>query len=624
MSAVTASDGTIYWRQLRSDQGGGYDLLRLADGEEPQSLLPSEFSARSRVHEYGGGEYTVHQGIVYFCNDEDQRIYRLEPGSLPIPLSPLPDRPGSLRYADARVEPGGGRLVAVCERHSDSMPPLNQLVALATEGPGEPIPLAAGHDFYASPRFDISGARLCFLTWDLPQMPWDGTGLWVATMGDDGQLERPIHIAGDPTESICQPTWGPDDQLYFVSDRNGWWNLYRWDGQQVEPLAPMQAELGSPAWVFGLSRYDFLGRHRVAFISSQDGVDRLGLLNIDSGKLTTVELPFTAFNPPHLRALDEGTLVFLASSPRDIQALYRLDLETGETEKLHQPGSAKIDDRYISIPESISFPSEDDQEAHAIFYPPHNGDYQAPEGESPPLIVTLHGGPTSAASLQLHLETQFWTSRGFAVADLNYSGSTGYGRPYRQRLNGRWGQLDVLECVRLAEHLAEEGRVDGRRLLIHGGSAGGFTTLAALTFHNTFAAGACYYGVADAEALAKHSHKFEARYLDALIAPYPDGREVYWARSPIRHTDQLNAPLILFQGTDDPIVPPEQARRLAAALEQKGVTYAYLEFEGEGHGFEREATIERVLAAELGFYSRLFGFELPEQAAPVEIHNLED
>lgn len=622
MSAVQVAGGQVYWRQLRPDEDGRYDLLRLTNRSEAQSILPLPFSARSRVHEYGGGEYTVHEGVVYFCNDDDQRLYRMEPQAAPTPISPSPGRSRALRYADASMDDRRQRLVAVCERHLGEGWPVNELVSVPVDGQGPPRILASGHDFYASPRLDASGERLLFLTWDLPHMPWEGTELWVASIDGAGGLGEPRKIAGGQGESIFQPAWGPDGHLYFVSDRSQWWNLYRWDGQRIEPLAPVEAELGSPAWVFGMSRYDFLSSERIACVYTQDGVDRLGVIDIEARRLRPIDSPLSAFRPPHLAALDGSTIVFLASSPRETQALYRCDLQSGKISTLHQPVSASLDARYLSIPEAITFSSEGDRSAHAFLYPPRNDDFQPPPGELPPLLITLHGGPTGSASPQLHLETQFWTSRGFAVADLNYSGSSGYGRPYRERLTGRWGELDVLECVRLAQHLAERGRVDGQRLLIHGGSAGGFTTLAALTFYDAFAAGAAYYAVADVEALAQHTPKFEARYLDRLITTSAGGKDAFRARNPLRHIALLDRPLILFQGTEDALVPAEGARELVEALAQEGVPYAYLEFEGEGHGFQRPDTIERVLTGELYFYGRILGLPLADPIEPVEIHNL--
>ncbi len=622
LSDVHFSLGSLYWRHLRGEQGGRYEVLKQAPGSEPLSILPDGYSARTLVHEYGGGAFFVHEGNVFFSNHDDQRLYRLEPGAEPIALTPAPSQPRALRYADGRLRPDGSWIVTVREDHRAEAPPTNELVALPTDGHRAPTVAAGGHDFYAAPRFRPDGRSLCFLTWDQPQMPWDGTELWVAEFKDDGETGEPVHIAGGSEESVFQPEWGPDGALHFVSDRTGWWNLYRWQDGQVEPLAPMEAELGSPAWNFGLSRYDFLADGRLACIYTQNGVDRLGLIDPERGELTPIETPFTAFYPAQLRSDGEFELGFIASSPRHSQALYRLQVATYEVSLVHHPSSVEIEDEYISVPEPFDFSSEGDKRAHAFFYPPKNASYRGPEGSRPPLIVTVHGGPTSAAAVQLHLERSYWTSRGFAVADVNYSGSAGYGRSYRDRLKGRLGEIDVFDCVQAARYLAEQEIVDSERLIITGGSAGGYVVLCALAFHDVFTAGASYYGVADAAALAEHTHKFEANYLDTLIAPYPEAAEVYRARSPIHATDRFRRPLIIFQGSEDEIVPPEQGRALAKALDELRLPYAYLEFEGEQHGFRRQETVERALSAELYFYSRVFGYQLEEAVEPVEIHNL--
>lgn len=624
LSNVQISGRALYWRELRAEGGGRYEIRRQDAGGEPRALLPPEFSVRTLVHEYGGGDFFVSDGVLFFSNDADQRLYRLDPEGEPLPLTPEPAWARALRYADGRLHPDGSWLVCVREDHRKEGPPANELVALPSDGHRPPTVVAAGHDFYAAPRFKANGDVLCYLSWDHPRMPWDGTALWVAAFGEDGSLTETALVAGGPQEAVYQPEWGPDGKLYFVSDRTGWWNLYRWGGDEVEALAPIEAELGSPAWALGQSRYDFLSDGRIACIYTREGIDHLGVIDPDERELIPVETPFTAFYPVHMRANDENELAFIASSPRQSQALYRLDLEAKHISLVHRPASIELDRDFLSTPESVEFPSKDGKTAHAFFYPPRSGSHEGPEGSLPPLIVTVHGGPTSAAAVQLLLETQYWTSRGFAVVDVNYSGSTGYGRAYRDRLKGHFGEIDVYECVQAARHLAQQGIVDPERLIIHGGSAGGYVALCALTFHDVFTAGASYYGVADAISLAAHTHKFEASYLDTLIAPYPQAEHLYRKRSPIHHTNELSCPLILFQGSEDEIVPPEQARELAAALQEQNLPYAYLEFEGEGHGFRKAGTVERVLGAELYFYSRVFGYKLEEDFEPVEIHNLAD
>ena len=623
LSDVQVSDGRPYWRHLRTEQAGRYTILTVTPDGTRLELLPENHSARTRVHEYGGGAFCVHHGVLFYANDDDQRLYRLDPDAEPVPLTPEPDEPKGFRYADMRVHPDGSWIVAVREDHHQGGEPANELVCLPSDGDKAPRVIAAGHDFYASPRFDPSGDRLCWLSWDHPRMPWEGTELWAARFRPDGSLGEPKMIAGGPEESIFQPEWGPGGRLHFVSDQSDWWNLYRWDGDEIESLYPMQAEFGSPAWAFGLSRYAFLSDGQIGCVYTQEGVDHLGVLDVNQGRLSSFDVPFTAYYPAHLRSDGEKKLWFLASGPRDTQALVELDVDSGDYRTLHKPQPVDIDEGYLSEPRTISFPTDGGKRAHAIFYPPTNMDFEAPEGDLPPLVIKIHGGPTSAAAVQLHLEIQYFTSRGYAVADVNYGGSTGYGRPYRERLHGEWGVVDVRDCVHAARYLAEQGIVDGDQLLIRGGSAGGFVTLAALAFHEAFAAGASYYGVADAEALAVHTHKFESRYLDTLVGPYPEKKDLYQERSPIHHTEALDRPLILFQGDEDAIVPPEQSREMYRAVREKGIPCAYLEFEGEQHGFRRTDTIVRCLEAELYFYSRVLDIPLKETIEPVEIDNLD-
>ncbi len=616
------ADGVPYWISIQTDQAGRYAIYRGRTGR-PEEILPREFSARSRVHEYGGGAFFVHHGVIFFSHDDDQRLYRLEPGQDPIPLTPEPEKPKGYRFADARLRPDGSWLVAVREDHHREGEPANELVAIPGGGESRPRPIAATADFYSSPRFNADGSTLCWLTWDHPNMPWDGAELWIATFDDDGSLGDPKLVAGGREESIIQPEWGPDGLLYFASDRTGWWNLYRWDGQAVQALCSMEAEFASPPWVFGLCRYDFLSGGRIGCVYTQDGVDRLAVLDVERGELERADLPFTAYSPAHVRSDGNDMLWFVASSPTENQALIEFKTAAGRRRVIHRPQPVEVSEGYLSKPETIAFPTGDGEIAHAIYYPPTNPEHQGTEGERPPLVVKIHGGPTSAAAAQLHLEVQFFTSRGFAVADVNYRGSTGYGRPYRDRLKGQWGVVDVEDCVNAARHLADEGRVDPDRLIIRGGSAGGFVTLAAMAFFDVFSVGASYYGVADAEALVQHTHKFESRYIETMVGPYPDAKEVYLERSPIHHVEGLERPLILFQGDEDAVVSPEQSRSMFRALRDRGVPCAYLEFGGESHGFDRIDSIVRSLEAELYFYREILGIAQTEDLEPVEIENID-
>ena len=611
-----ALDGQdIYWVEMRPTEGGRYVIVRRTPDGRTTDVTPLPFNARTRVHEYGGGAFAVADGTVYFSNFADQRLYRQDPGGEPRPITPEAD----LRYADGVFDHRRGRLICVREDHTDpGREAVNTIVSLDLDGNGGRV-LVSGNDFYSSPRLSPDGSRLAWLTWNHPNMPWDGTELWVGELDANGSLGRIERVAGGADESIFQPEWSPDGVLHFVSDRMGWWNLYRWRGGRVEPLIEMEAEFGLPQWVFGLSTYAFESAGRIICAYTQHGTWQLASLDTATGKLDPIETPYTQIEG--LRALP-GRVVFLAGSPTEALSVVQLDLATGGLEVLRRSSKVTIDPGYLSIPQEIEFPTEGGLTAHAFFYGPKNRDYVGPPGERPPLLVISHGGPTSAASTALSLVIQYWTSRGLAVLDVNYGGSTGYGRAYRRRLEGQWGVVDVDDCVNGARYLVERGEVDGNRLAIRGGSAGGYTTLSALTFRDIFQAGASYYGISDLEALTKHTHKFESRYLDRLVGPYPERRDLYHERSPIHFTHRLSCPMILFQGLEDKVVPPEQAEKMFEAVLAKGLPAAYLPFEGEQHGFRRAENIKRALDAELYFYSRVFGFELADPVEPVHIENL--
>ncbi len=610
---------TIYWLESRPQEGGRNVVVRQTAGGEPEDVTPAGFNVRTRVHEYGGGAYWVAGGTVYFANFSDQRLYRQQPGAEPEPLTPAGV---DMRFADGVLDPSRNRIICVREEHRpDQREAINTIVALPLDG-GENAGtvLVEGHDFYAFPRLSPDGRQLAWLAWNHPNMPWDGTELWVAEVNEDGKLAAPRLVAGGQAESIFQPQWSPAGILTFISDRTGWWNPYQWRQEQVLPLHTREAEFGQPQWVFGISTYDFLPDDRLMTSYGEHGRQHMALLDPQSGELDPQELPYTS-----LTSLRTGQdfVVFMGGSPLSPTTISRLDLRTGELAELRRSSNIVPEAAYLSEPRSITFPTGGGQSAYAYFYPPHNEDYAAPAGELPPLLVFSHGGPTGSASSVLNLSIQFWTSRGFAVVDVNYGGSTGYGREYRQRLNGQWGIVDVEDCVRAAQYLVEQGLVDGRRLAIRGGSAGGFTTLAALTFYDVFSAGASYFGVSDLAALAQETHKFESRYLDNLIGPYPQEEALYRARSPIHHVDKLSCPVIFFQGAEDKVVPPNQAEMMYTALRDKGVPTAYLLYEGEQHGFRRAENIKRSLDAELYFYSRIFNFPLADTIEPVDIANLD-
>ena len=613
----TALDGgDAYWLESRPGEGGRSVIVHRSPDGSTRDVNPPPFNARTRVHEYGGGDFVVHDGTVFFANFEDQRLYSVSPGGEPEPLT----AEVAHRYADMTVDAGRGRLISVREDHTSGDEPVNEIVGIGLADGAETV-LVSGNDFYSSPRLSPDGQRLAWLTWNHPNMPWDGTELWTAGLDRDGAPVGAERLEGGPDESVLQPEWSPDGTLHFVSDRTGWWNLYRVAGGAVEPLCPMEAEFGLPPWAFGMSMYGFLSPTRIACALIQDGVFRLAILDTETGELAEVETPYSVVSSLRTGE-DSGEVLFIAGSPTDSTCVVRLDTGTGEHEVLRRAGDLGIEAGYLSAPETVEFPTEGGLTAHGFFYPPANGDHVGPEGELPPLLVLSHGGPTGMTLPNLDLEIQHRTSRGFAVLDVNYGGSTGYGREYRQRLDGMWGVVDVDDCANGARYLAERGLVDGGRLLIAGGSAGGYTTLCALTFREAFAAGASYYGVSDAAALAEETHKFESRYLDRLIGPYPERADLYRERSPIHHTDGLSCPVIFFQGLEDEVVPPNQAETMFEALKAKGLPVAYVPFEGEQHGFRRAENIKRALDAELFFYSRVFGFDLADPVEPVLIENL--
>ncbi len=573
---ILLDKGTVYWNEIRPEEKGRSVIV--SNGKD---LLPEGYSARSRVHEYGGGAFTVHDGTLYFVNDKDQKLYRRDPHG---DISPMCGGEG-LRYANPLFDPKRNVLYAVQEEHRADGEVVNTLVKVD----GGATVIHGGHDFYAMPALSPDGTRLAFITWDHPNMPWDGSTLWVGELASDGTLLHVKEIAGGVSESIFQPEWSPDGTLHYVSDRSGWWNLY--------PGPKMEAEFGQPLWIFGMTNYGFLEDGRIAAVYTTKGQSHLA--TIEGEKLEEIDLPFTSYGSFKVSG---NRCYFTAASPTKAQALYYY--EKGKLTCLKKSGKTALDKSSISVAKPIEFPTENHKTAHGFFYPPKNPDYQG--SDLPPLIVKCHGGPSGYAHPSFNLETQYWTSRGFAYLDVNYGGSTGHGRAYRERLKGNWGKVDVDDCVNGALYCAEKGWVDRERMAIKGGSSGGYTALAAVTFHNVFKAGVSYYGISDLEALLKETHKFESHYNDGLIGPYPEEKERYRARSPIHHADQISAPLLLLQGSEDRVVPPNQSKLLVKALKTP-VTYILLE--GEGHGFRQAENIKKALEAELNFYGKTFGFE---------------
>ncbi len=618
LGAIRLDGPDIYWGELRPSEGGRQLVVRHGPDDDlsgVSDMTPAPFNVRTRVHEYGGGEYLVHEGTVYFSNFADQRLYRQRAAAEPEAMTPEVTPVGGLRYADGVVDAERQRLICVVEDHRQEGEAVNAIATIPLEG-GLPKVLVSGNDFYSSPRLSPDGKQLAWITWNHPQMPWDGTELWMANLSEDGSLSRPRKLVGNVTESVCQPQWSPGSTLHFISDATGWWNLYRWEGERGEPLFPIEAEFAGPQWNFGQSTYAFEDDMTIICTYIDKGVMRLARFDTLARSMDEIETPYSGMSSLQV---GEGFAVFLAASTNKPSAVVRLNLTTLQMDELRQSSSVTIDPGYLSEPEVISFPTTGGLNAYGIYYRPQNKDYETLVTERPPLLVKTHGGPTAAASSSFNPAIQYWTSRGFAVLDVNYGGSTGYGRAYRNRLLEKWGIVDIDDCVNGALYLVEQGMADQDRLAIDGGSAGGYTTLAALTFRDVFKAGASYYGVSDMASLAEETHKFESRYLDSLVGPYPEKKAVYDARSPINAVEQLSCPIIFLQGSEDKIVLPNQAETMVEALKEKGIPVAYLLFEGEQHGFRKGENIKRALDAELSFYSQIFGFELADEIEPVEI-----
>ncbi len=631
------SDGMTTWVEQRPQEQGRQVLVALPDGPErqPVELTGGGVGVRSLVHEYGGLAYTVHRGIVFYVDAADQRLYRLEPGGEALALTPEPDRPRSIRHGLPVVSPDGRWLLAVRERHGvddggSGSAVVNEVVAVPTDGSGAPRIVLGGHDFYGHLAVAPDGRRIAWVQWDHPDMPWDASELWEAEVADGWELGSARRVAGGPGESVSQPRYGPDGRLTFLSDRSGWWNLYRDDAGQVVAVAPIEAEVGEPDWALGTSTYAILDDGTIVATWIDRGLGRLGWLQPGSHQLVAEPTPFVRFS--HLRAADDGrSVVAVAGSPTEpacVVAITPTAAAAGAgggrglaVEVVHRPARPGLPAEAISVAEPVDVPVAGGDVAHALFYPPRHPTTVGPPGERPPLIVRCHGGPTAAASPVYQDAVQFWTSRGVAVVDVDYGGSSGYGRRYRERLAGRWGLVDVEDCVAVARHLAASGRVDGNRMVVQGSSAGGYTVLCAATFTDAFAAGVSLYGIGDVAALARDTHKFEAHYLDRLVGPWPDAAAVYEQRSPLRHVDRLATPLILFQGLDDPVVPPNQAEAMAAALDARGVPHALVLYEGEQHGFRRAEHIRRTVEAQLSFLGQVLGFVPADELDPVEIRH---
>jgi dipeptidyl aminopeptidase/acylaminoacyl peptidase len=623
---ATLRDRVVWWLEGRAAEGGRVVLVKAEPGAEPEDAVPAGFNVRTMVHEYGGGAFCIHDGVAFCSSFDDQRLYRIEPDSEPVAITPaVGDK--LHRYADGRITPDGSMWIGVRERHTEkgsSRDVVNELVAIPVDGSAEPRVVAGGRDFYSSPRISPDGRRLSFLAWDLPWMPWDGCELFVAELGPGGTLADPEHVAGrDGEESIWQPSWSPAGDLVFASDRSGWWNLERVRDGERSVLHQAEAEFGYPAWSFGGQSFAFLADGRIVTAYDREGRTFFAVLDPGTGELANLDLPYDAlWSAPFVDA--EGTtVVAIAGSATLPNQVVRLDLPTGATEVLRVAADIPVDTASFSAARPIEFPTEGGLTAHALVYSPSSPRFVASDSERPPLIVMSHGGPTGNTTSIFNLEMQYWTSRGFAVVDVNYGGSTGYGRAYRERLNGQWGVVDLADCVNAARYLVDQGEADPDRLLITGGSAGGYTTICALTFTDAFAAGASYFGIADLEQFGGgETHKFELEYEHTLVGPYPEAAEIYRARSPIHFVERISTPMLVLQGADDEIVPPSQAELIVGALRERGIPHAYLLFEDEGHGFRKSETIVSSLEGELSFYAQILGFEPGDRIPKLPIDNL--
>ncbi|MBI2379232.1 MAG: S9 family peptidase [Gammaproteobacteria bacterium] len=613
-----ASDGeALYWLESRPEEAGRNALMCYRPGGAPEEVLPAEFSVRSRVHEYGGGDFWLGSGTLVFARAEDQRLYLVRAGEAPVAITPEPPSPRAWRYADGAFTADGRALVCVRERHEADGQVHNELVAVELAS-GRCRVLVQGADFYAAPRLGPNG-RLIWLSWSHPDMPWDATVLFQGYLDEALRLHEVRRLAGGPGESVIYPQFAPDGRLYYVSDRGGYYSLYALDPDGIaEDLTPMPVDFAPPFWGLGYASYAFDERGRALALGYECGDGEAWLLEPDTDHLERLELPYRAYGGTVV-ALG-GHYAFLACTDEAGEALVLMDGDSRACRVLRQSSELRVP--VVSKAQATAFADAGGELVHAFYYPPRSAAFQGPENERPPLILMSHSGPTGATTAGFNAAIQFWTSRGFAVADVNYRGSTGYGRAYRDALRGQWGVLDVADCILVARELARRGLADEHRLLIRGGSAGGFTTLCALVFHKVFAAGMSRYGVADLESLVKDSHKFEARYLDGLVAPYPQRADIYRERSPLHHAERISCPLLLLQGADDPVVPPSQAMRFAQALDAKGLPHALVLFEGEGHGFRKAETLEQALALELGFYRRVLGLVSEEASAPMNIVHL--
>ncbi len=626
----TVVDGGIWWQETHPDEGGRTTVVHGTGDGSRHDLLAAHWSARTRVHEYGGRSYHVVPAgdghTIVFAHYDDQRLYRLDAENgagtdEPRPLTPQPEVDSGLRYADFVTSPDGAHIWCVRESHDRSETAVSRAVVAvpldgsAAENPSAVRELVTGADFFACPRPAPDGAHLVWISWNHPRMPWDGTELRIAAVNDDGSLGKSRALKGTPTESVLAPQWRDSEHLYVVSDWSGWWNLYELDIYGASPpqaLYPSEEEFSGPLWQLGGSPYALLDDGRIACVHGQ-GESRLGVIDPETAELTDLDLTYTDWS--FALSASGQTVAGIAGSPTQPRSVVRVDVATGEAEPLRRETDELPEAAYLPAPRAELLEGPLGQEVHAYVHPPANPDAQAPEGELPPYVVFVHGGPTQHVTGVLDLEKAYFTSRGIGVLDVNYGGSSGYGRAYRERLRHQWGVVDVEDAVAAAQTLVERGDADGNRLAIRGHSAGGWTTLAALIQSTPFQAGTSYYGIAELSSFAGETHDFESCYLEGLVGPLPRDEHVYSDRSPLTHVDRVTAPVLLLQGLDDPIVLPSQAEQFTQALTERGVPHAYLSFEGEGHGFRSAQIRTHALSAELSFYGQVLGFTPPDVPA---------
>ena len=610
LNPLKIENDSFYWLESRPSESGRVVVMRQSEGKT-EALTPIGFNVRSRVHEYGGGAALITNGTVYFIDYDTQQIFCQKPNKIPYAIT----KSINSRFSDMEFDCVRNRLICVQEDHSKDGEPLNKLIAVNLRS-GIIETLDDEHDFVSSPRIDKNCNNLAWLTWDHPNMPWDGSTLWSSELSDGGLLKKKKVVAGSYEESIFQPEWIDKEKLIFISDRSNWWNLYEYTDQNILSIYLDDAEYGLPQWAFGMSTYGITGDNSIIAARNQGGLCQLGIIR--NSNFEVIDLPYTDFSNI---CVNKNKVMFVGSSSTEVPQLVCLDISSGDYEVLRYSSKVIIDPGYISEAIQLQFSTSEESISYGFYYKPKNLEYVACANELPPLIVRGHGGPTGFSSDSLNLSIQFWTSRGFAVLDVNYRGSSGFGRKYRKALNGKWGVSDVDDMVNGALYLVEKGKVDKKRLIIRGGSAGGYTALAALTFRSLFSAGASHYGIGDLMSLSRDTHKFESRYLDTIIGKLPENEKKYLERSPINYTNQLRCPVIFLQGVDDKVVPPSQTESMVRALKSSGVPVSYLSFEGEGHGFRKDINIEKALIAELTFYGRIFNFEPDNVLENLKIHN---